>query len=437
MARMLMTPLQRALIVESPHISLDDHLLSGGIQSTRVDTNLTDGELIDAIRQHSAQVLFKRSRVPVTREILDACPSLFAVQLCCIGSDSVDLQACADHGVMVFNDPVSNGRSVVELAIGHLIAMSRRLYETDLATHQGRWEKTNLGRYEVYGKHLGIVGLGNIGRAVARAASALGMSINFYDNRTVAQEVGEEMGWTRHETLQSLMANSDMVTIHTSAHDAEGNDNANLLDQCLQQLGAARPSTSPRLFLNLARGNLHSTQALVDAVRAGVIRRAAVDVYPSEPGPGQKRWENPYADCTEVICTPHIGAATQEAQPRIAKRVASTIRAFNEFGTLRDSVYSPRMKMTVRDSARGRTVLAVAHSISRGTKKAVDDAIYEAGCNNFGSQHRDFAAGVAYDLSVIDRPLSEAELRQFVERATDLAQDDNAIRAIRQITVPA
>jgi len=158
-----------------------------------------------------------------------------------------------------------------------------------------------------------------------------------------------------------------------------------------------------------------------------------VDVYPEEPGSGQKSWHNPYAECPAIGCTPHIGAATQEAQPRIAARVASTIEEFNGFGTLRDCVFAPRAKMSVRDHARGRVVLAVTHSVSRGTKKAVDDAIFEAGCNNFGSNHRDFSVGVAYDLSVIDRPLSADELSRFVDRATGLANDPNAIRTIRQI----
>jgi D-3-phosphoglycerate dehydrogenase len=404
-----------------------------GILPKRVAMVPTDADLIDAIRAHEAQILFKRSRVPVSREVVAACPSLHAVQLCCIGSDSVDLQACADHGVMVFNDPVSNGRSVVELAVGHLVALSRRLYETDASTHQGTWEKTNAGRYEIQGKKLGIIGLGNIGRAVARVADALGMEVWFYDNRPVAQEVGQEMGWAYCDDLAKLMAGSDMVTVHISAFDANGNNNANVLDPHLCRLGEDRPSTSPRLFLNLARGNLHGPQALLDAVENGQIRRAAVDVYPDEPGPGEKTWANPYAEQSRIICTPHIGAATQEAQPRIARRVSTTIEAFNQFGTMRDCVYAPRAKMSVRDHAKGRVVLAVTHSVSRGTKKAVDDAIFEAGCNNFGSIHRDFGSGVAYDLSVIDRPLSRDELNRFVERATDLADDEKAIRTIRQI----
>ena len=117
------------------------------------------------------------------------------IQLCCIGDDSVDKQACADHGVMIFNDPVSNGRSVIELVIGNLITLSRRLYETSEECKTGIWNKNNTDRYEIRGKALGVLGLGNIGRGVARAAEALGMKVCFFDTRQVSVELGIEMGW--------------------------------------------------------------------------------------------------------------------------------------------------------------------------------------------------------------------------------------------------
>jgi D-3-phosphoglycerate dehydrogenase / 2-oxoglutarate reductase len=435
MARIRLDRFDRALVVESPHTSLDEWLTQGGLAVTRVDKVPDDAALIAALRASGAQVLFKRSRVPVTRAVVEACPDLFAVQLCCIGSDSVDLAACADHGVLVFNDPVSNGRSVVELAIGHLVALSRRLYETDAAMHLHRWEKSEAGRYEVLGKVLGVVGLGNIGRQVARAAEALGMRVQFFDNRPVAQEVGLEMGWRSAPTLVDLFRTSDLVSVHTSARDAWDRDNAGLLDPVLAQLGADRPEGSPRVFLNLARGNLHSTQALLAAVQAGQVRRAAVDVFPEEPAPGQSAWENPYAGEARIACTPHIGASTLEAQPRIARRVATTIEAFDHLGALRDCVFEPRATLDPRDLGTGRAILAVVHSVARGTKKAIDDAIFEAEASNLGSMHRDLPNGIAYDVSLLDRPLRREELERLVERAVTLARDPHAIRAIRQLPV--
>ncbi|MBX2800446.1 MAG: hypothetical protein KTR31_22390 [Myxococcales bacterium] len=435
MTRIRTEPFDRALVVEAPHDSLDAHLHEASIQATRLDHVPDAQSLVDALNGCGAQVLFKRSRVPVTRAVVEATPQLMAVQLCCIGSDSVDLEACAEHGVLVFNDPVSNGRSVVELAVAHLLALSRRLYETDVAMHESNWNKTAQGRFEVLGKVLGVVGLGNIGRQVARAADGLGMRVQFYDNREVAREVGTEMGWTSCDSLQAVFRSSDLVTVHTSAHDTFGADNKGFLDDVLGQLGAERGEGSPRVFLNLARGNLHSAEALLSAVAEGHIRRAAVDVYPLEPAPGEHGWRNPYADEPRISCTPHIGASTLEAQPRIARRVATTLRRFSQSGSLRDCVFSPRAKMELQNLG-GRTVLAVVHSVARGTKKAVDDAIYEAGASNLGSMHRDFPVGIAYDLSVIDRPLKTEELDHLVQRAADLANDPRAIRSIRQVAIP-
>ncbi len=432
-ARILTRPFSRALVVEGPHASLDAHLAKVGIEATRLDDVPDEATLIEAINGLGAEVLFKRSRVPVSANVLAQCPSLHAVQLCSIGTDSVDKVAAAQHGVLVFNDPVSNARSVVELALGHMIALSRRLYETDVETHENKWRKTASGRFEVLGKKLGVVGLGNIGRQVARAAQAFGVEIAFYDNRLVAQEVGEEMGWQRYEDLGELFANSDIVTVHTSAFDTHGNSNQGLLDDVLGRLAENRGDTSPRIFLNLARGNVHSTDALRAAVDAGAIRRAAVDVYPEEPAPGQPAWSNPYADEPRVTCTPHIGAATQEAQPRIAKRVALTTGNFSRYGGLRDCVFAPRVKLSL-DAAPGNAILAVVHSTARGTKKAVDDAIYAAEASNLGSTHRDFDIGVAYDLSVLDRPLSDAGLEALVARANELG-GPGAIRAVRQLLV--
>jgi D-3-phosphoglycerate dehydrogenase / 2-oxoglutarate reductase len=155
-------------------------------------------------------------------------------------------------------------------------------------------------------------------------------------------------------------------------------------------------------------------------------------VFPEEPAPGAEKWENPYAHEPRVTCTPHIGAATQEAQPRIARRIATTVIDFARKGALRDCVYAPRERMEAGEG--GKAILAVVHSVSRGTKKAVDDAIYEAEVSNLGSMHRDFDVGVAYDLSVLDRPLTAVQVDRLVSRARDLASDPGAIRAVRQIS---
>lgn len=439
MARIHQGPVARALVVENPHASLDARLEKLGMHVHRKSGAAPDeDELIALLQETRAQVIFKRSRVPVTRRVVESCPDLLAVQLCCIGDDSVDKVACADHGVLVFNDPVSNGRSVVELVVGHLIGLSRRLYETNASCREGAWEKNNTDRYEIQGKVLGVLGLGNIGRAVARTCESLGMEIRFFDTREVSCELGREMGWTLASSVEDLFRGSDAVTVHVSARSVAGTSNASLLESgVLAQLGADRPETSPRLFLNLSRGFLHSAEELLAAVAEGRVKRAAVDVYPSEPRGKGAAWANPYAAEPRVVVTPHIGASTQEAQPRIAARVSQTFGGFSQRGNLRDCVFRPRMNLGFDELPSGTgALLLVAHATTRGTKRAIDETIYDAGASNLSSAHRDFDdLGVAYDLAALDRALTDAQLEDLVAAATRITGDSNAIRSIRQVVV--
>jgi D-3-phosphoglycerate dehydrogenase len=428
----------RALVVENPHAELDGLLEAQGFVVHRKEGDAPDeDELIELLQATGAAALFKRSRVPVTRRVVEACPELLVVQLCCIGDDSVDKQACADHGVMVFNDPISNGRSVVELVVAHLIALSRRLYETDRACRTGAWDKTNAGRYEILGKRLGILGLGNIGRATARACEALGMEIMFYDTRTVSQELGTELGWTRADSIEELFRSVDCLTAHLSARDVKGVSNEGLLTgELLSQLGADRGPNSPRIFLNLSRGFLHSAEDLLQAVEDGAIRYAAVDVYPSEPRGKGVAWDNPYAAQPRIALTPHIGASTQEAQPRIAHRVAQTFGRFWHEGSVRDCVYSPRTRLELGGDGAGEAVLVVLHADARGTKRAVDEAIHESDASNLASSHKDLPAlGVAVDIALLDRELSREQLDAMVARADALTGLTGAIRSVRQVRV--
>ena len=435
MARIYTGPIQRALVLENPADVLDEYLDRDGVSVTRLSQIPSTDELIERLRAEKTQVIFKRSRTPIPRRLVESCPDLLAVYLCCIGDDSVDKQACADNGVLVFNDPVSNGRSVVELVITHLISLSRRLYVTNQRCNEGHWDKNNQERYEVLGKRVGVLGLGNIGRSVARICSALGMEVLFFDTRQVSRELGQELGWKACDSIEQLFRSVDYLPVHLSAKDVNDNSNADLLPaETLSQLGADRPENSPRIFLNLSRGFIHTTDALCEAVSSGRIRRAAVDVYPSEPKGGEA-WVNPYHDLPQIAVTPHIGASTQEAQPRIAGHVAKTFVAFSRHGAIRDCVFRPRMTLNLSaDSSPGQVILAVVHGTARGTKRAIDEAIYQAGASNLASVHKDFVKlGVAYDLALIDHALDQKQLESLVLAAAQSTGDSSAIRSIRQI----
>lgn len=438
MARILLGPITRALVVEHPALELDQHLEQRGMTVHRMGHIPDEAELIKVVNELQIQVVFKRSKVEITRHMIESCPSLLAVQLCCIGDDSVDKEACAEYGIMVFNDPVSNSRSVVELVIGSLISLARRLFTTTNSCREGAWEKNNHQRYEIDGKHIGILGLGNIGRSVARALSELGMHIHFYDTRQVSVELGIEMGWTCHDSIESLFRASDCVTVHLSARDIHRVSNEGILtSEHFAQLSADRPQ-GMKLFLNFGRGFIHSATTLIDAIEAGHVNRAAVDVYPLEPRKGSG-WDNPYRDCPDVAVFPHIGASTQEAQPRIAARVSETLCDFSHFGSVRDTPFEARTQLKLSGRPRkGSTLLIACHSTARGTKRAIGEAIYEAGVSNLSSVHSDFDEyGLAYDLALIDRPLDEAQLQHLIKRAEELTGVEGSIRSIRQVVQEA
>lgn len=428
--------LKRALVVENPSPVLDDLLRAQGVDVLRLNSIPSENELIAIMQEHRSQVIFKRSKVSVSRKMIEQCPDLMMVQLCCIGDDSVDKQACADHGVIVCNDPVSNGRSVVELVFGNLIALSRRLFETNPECNQGIWGKNNTERYEILGKHIGIVGLGNIGRSVARVAQSFGMHVHFFDTREVSVELGKELGWQSHDSLEALFASVDCLTVHLSAQDVVGKSNEGILTlEHFRQFGRERPA-GPRIFLNFARGFLFNPSILLQAISEGLVSRAAVDVYPHEPRTGEV-WSNPYQAEDKVVVYPHIGASTQEAQPRIATRVSETFQLFSTIGGIRDTVFQPRLKLALSErGAEGQTWLMVCHSPVRGTKRCIDESIFNAGINNIASLHKDFPEyGWAYDLALLDKPLTPQQLAQLVVTASHLDPTTQVIRSVRQVSI--
>lgn len=438
--RRLRARFARALVLESPHPSLDDYLREQGFEVERLPDEATQDTafVLDRLRTFDPDLLFKRSRFVVDDAVVQAAPHLAAVMLCNIGDDSVDKHACARAGVLVMNDPVSNGRSVAEMVFGEMITLARRVFHAHESGRQHVWTKDAHRRFELKGKTLGVVGLGHIGKQVAQMATAFGMQVRFFDTSEIAREVGTALGFTCVRTLLELFRTSDVVSLHVSSEDSRGASNEGFVTyEHLAALGQACPAPSPRLLLNAARGFLFADDDLRRALDEGHVRAAALDVFVDEPGSKKDPWTNPFADHPNVVTTPHIGAATEEAQPRIAAYVASTTRLLNETGTVRDTVYAPRTTIGVEADVPYH-VLAVTHADARGTKKAIDDAIYESGASNLQSAHRDFPKyGYAYDVSAIDRPLSDAQLDRLIVRADELSGVEGAIRSVRQIEVAA
>lgn len=430
---------KKALILENPDASLDEYLRRQGIEPHRLPNSMTQDvdAVLGVLREGQHDLIYKRSRFIVDEAVLTASEKLAGIMLCCIGDDSVDKDACAKHGVLVTNDPISNARSVVELVFGEMLCLARRIFDANDKIHHNVWTKNNKARYEIKGKNLGILGLGNIGKQVAQMGEAFGMNIFFFDDSELAKEVGQTLGWTSCGSINELFEESDFLTIHVSSENSRGQTNLNMLNyEHFSKLGEARGDNSPRILINAGRGFLFEPEDLTRAINEESVKFAAIDVFPKEPGSGSDEWVNPYSALPQVIATPHIGAATQEAQPRIASYVAGTTRLFDCFGTMRSCVYSPGKIIGVNDTQDASHILCVVHSDARGTKKAINDAIFDAGRNNIQSSHRDFPKyRLAYDVSAMDAALTDEQIATLIESARTISGDPTAIRSVRQIEV--
>ena len=319
-------PPVRVLLLEQIHPDATALLTSAGFQVETLDRALDEDELVE--RVGDVTLLGIRSKTHVTARVLEAAPELVAIGAFCIGTNQIDLGGASERGVTVFNAPYSNTRSVVELAIAEIVALTRRLTEKNALMHEGVWDKSAAGAHEVRGRTIGIVGYGNIGTQLSVLAEDLGMRVLFYDTAD-RLALGNAH---RCESLDELLAEADVVTLHVDGRPS--NDNF---------FGAAefarmRPGS---LFLNLSRGFVVDYAALRKRVESGHIAGAAVDVFPVEPRRRGDEFISELRGLANVILTPHIGGSTEEAQQDIGRFVAGKFRDFMVEGSTSMSVNLP------------------------------------------------------------------------------------------------
>ena len=323
----------RVLLLESIHCDAVSRLEAEGYHVESVRNALDEAELIERIR--GVHLLGVRSKTQVTAHVLEAADSLTAIGAFCIGTDQIDLAAAAARGVAVFNAPFSNTRSVVELAIGEIIMMTRRLAEKNALMHEGVWNKSACGAHEVRARRLGIVGYGNIGAQLSVLAENLGMHVSFYD--TVDKLALSNAH--RCATLEELLETSDIVTLHVDGRP--GNADFFGAEQFKRMRAGA-------LFLNLSRGIVVDHLALRDALVSGHLGGAAIDVFPAEPKGCGDEFVSELRGLPNVILTPHIGGSTEEAQSAIGDFVANKLANFVKFGNTTLSVNPPEQPATSR-----------------------------------------------------------------------------------------
>ena len=320
----------RALLLEQIHPEAAKILEAAGFSVETLDRALSEQELID--RLPGVTLLGIRSKTQVSEAAIETAPGLTAIGAFCIGTTQIDLAAASAHGVTVFNAPFSNTRSVVELALSEIIALTRRLTEKSSKMHAGEWDKSADGAHEVRGRTLGIVGYGNIGTQLSVLAENLGMRVLFFD-RADKLALGNAVSCS---TMDELLASSDVVTLHVDDRPS----NTNFFGE--REFALMRPGT---LFLNLSRGFVVDYAQLAQHVISGHIGGAAVDVFPVEPMGRGDEFVSELRGLSNVILTPHIGGSTEEAQYDIGRFVAGKLRDFIVDGSTAMSVNLPGLQL--------------------------------------------------------------------------------------------
>ena len=326
----------RALLLEGIHPDARSALEAVGFEVTLVERALDEDELIE--QAAGAQVHGIRSKTHVTEKVLAALPDLVAVGAFCIGTNQIDIPAASARGVGIFNAPFSNTRSVVELALAEIIAMTRRLTEKDRGMHEGVWDKTAAGLHEVRGRRLGIIGYGNIGTQLSVLAENLGMEVLFFDTADRLP-----LGNARPTaSLDELLSAVDVVTLHVDGRAG----NSGLFGE--EQFALMRPGS---IFLNLSRGFVVDQDALRRHLESGHLSGAAIDVFPEEPKGRGDRFVSPLQGMPNVILTPHIGGSTEEAQQDIGRFVAGKLRDYTLQGATSLSINFPGLVLPERAAA--------------------------------------------------------------------------------------
>lgn len=299
--------------MDRPKVVIAEPIAEAGIDLLRetceVDVAIGADDLLDRLADAAAIIV--RSATQVDRTAIEAAPKLEVIGRAGIGVDNIDLEAATDHGVLVVNAPNANTISAAEHTMALILSQARRVPEADATLRQGKWDRKRFEGVELHGKTLGVLGLGKIGTLVAQRASAFGMRILGYDpyvSQERARRIGVELA-----DLDTVFAESDFITIHLP----KTRETENLIDAA----AIARMRAGVRI-INVARGGIIDEQALADAITAGKVAGAAVDVFAEEP-----TTTSPLIGLPEVVVTPHLGASTREAQDKAGIAVAESVAA--------------------------------------------------------------------------------------------------------------
>jgi len=373
------------------------HFKESGYASVRkLGGALSEEQLIKEIKD--VHLLGIRSKTQITSKVLAAAKKLQAIGCFCIGVNQVDLKAAKSAGVVVFNAPYSNTRSVAELIIGLSVMLIRRIPDKSKAAHEGIWLKESKGSYELRGKTLGIIGYGNIGSQVSVLAEAMGMKVIYYDTVTKLP-LGNAV---QIKTLKDVVGLADIVTLHVPDTPQTKNlINKNVLKQFKKG----------SILLNYARGEVVDLEALAKGLQEGQFSGAAVDVYPWEPEKNGDKFTTPLQGLPNVILTPHIGGSTEEAQENIGEDVSNKLFQYLETGMTIGSHTVPPLALQHQE---GTHRILHIHKNVPGVLSEINSTLSSHNINILG-QYLKTNDEIGYVVLDIDKRLSNQALQLLKE----------------------
>jgi D-3-phosphoglycerate dehydrogenase / 2-oxoglutarate reductase len=357
---------------------------------------LTEDELIKEIKD--VHILGIRSKTQITKKILDAAKKLQAIGCFCIGVNQVDLKAATKNGVVVFNAPYSNTRSVAELVIGLSIMLIRRIPDKNQAAHDGLWMKDAKNSFELRGKTLGIIGYGNIGSQVSVLAEAMGMKVIFYDAETKLPLGNAEDA----KSLKELLGRADIITLHVP----ETSQTKNLINKT-----TLKYFKKGSILINYARGEVVDLEALRKAIHDGLISGAAIDVFPAEPEKNGDKFETPLQHLPNVILTPHIGGSTEEAQQNIGEDVSTKLFNFLEKGITFGSHTVPALALPPQEGSH--RILHIHNNVP-GVLSEINTTLSKNNINILG-QYLKTNDDIGYVVLDVDKQISSKALQLLRE----------------------
>ncbi|MEO8584453.1 MAG: phosphoglycerate dehydrogenase [Flavitalea sp.] len=348
---------------------------------------LSEEQLINEVKD--VHLLGIRSKTQITAKVLAAASKLQAIGCFCIGVNQVDLKEARNRGVVVFNAPYSNTRSVAELVIASAIMLIRRIPDKNKAAHEGSWMKEAKGSYELRGKTLGIIGYGNIGTQVSVLAEAMGMKVMFYDVITKLP-LGNAVSC---KSLKELTSEADIITLHVP----DLSSTKNLISK-----QALKHFKQGSILINYARGEVVDLDALAVAINDKQISGAAIDVYPVEPEKNGDPFTSPLQGLPNVILTPHIGGSTEEAQLNIGEDVSNKLYQYLETGVTIGSHTVPPLNMPAIE---GTHRILHIHKNIPGVLSAINSELSKNDINILG-QYLKTNEEIGYVVLDLDKKLS-------------------------------